>query len=231
VTCAKTIHVSCAPSAGVACSEANIPEVTATDDCGTPLPVKADAGNASMCRPGSTFLTWTATDDTNQTGSCTTEVIVDPAPPTAIGDKMVTLWPPNHNYLTFDLRSCISSVTDTCNQGVTPDGVAVSATILAYGADEPQSVIGSGNTNGDLILRPDNTFLVRPERSGTINGRVFSIWFQYLNAEGAASTALCQIGVPHDQASAPVDDGVCHGWVTGSPPADAACRSTVAGKH
>jgi hypothetical protein len=192
--------------------------VTATDHCGTSLTVTQAGG--PFCAVGETDLTYSATDAAGQTSTCTNSIVVDPAPPASITDKLVTLWPPNHAYVRFELQSCIAAVSDACDSGLTPAEIAAGAQVLAFGADEPQSVAGSGNTKGDLVWEGGSSFLVRPERAGTLNGRVYSIWYQY-----GATTALCQIGVPHDKASRPIDDGVGSGWCTpASSPFCAAAR-------
>ena len=102
---------------------------------------------------------------------------------------------------------------DACGP-LTPTDVATGAQIVKYGCDEPQSVIGSGATNGDLVILGANKFKVRAERSGTRDGRVCTVEYVYVNAAGVETLGKCQVGIPHDQGgrTTPIDSGYGAGW-------------------
>ena len=81
----------------------------------------------------------------------------------------------------------------------------------------------AANTNGDLLatLGKPGPVQVRAERSGTLDGRVYSVWFDWTNAEGITTKGtLCQFGVPHDQGgkTTPIDSGVKKGFFGGPAP-------------
>lgn len=108
------------------------------------------------------------------------------------------LWPPNHKL--SDARS-ITGVTD-------PDGDPVSIHVDSIFQDEPTNGLGDGDTGpADATILGANSFNVRAERSGTANGRVYYVNFTATDAFGGTCSGTATIGVPHDQASAPVGDG------------------------
>ncbi|MDD1667317.1 MAG: hypothetical protein LUO96_02495, partial [Methanomicrobiales archaeon] len=113
------------------------------------------------------------------------------------------LWPPNHKYADVTLVG----VTD-------PDGDPVTVTITSVMSDElTASEEGSG---GDLHA-PDASgvgsgaaTLLRAERSGNNNGRVYTIFFTATDGLiGGTSSGSVTVCVPHDQDAGCtcIDDG------------------------
>jgi hypothetical protein len=108
-----------------------------------------------------------------------------------------TLWPPSHK-----LRLV------TLSGGNDPDGDAVTLTITGVTQDEPLNGPGDGNTTPDAQAGAQpNTVLLRAERSGTGDGRVYRISFTGSDGQGATCSGTLTVGVPHDQGggSVPVD--------------------------
>jgi hypothetical protein len=106
-----------------------------------------------------------------------------------------TLWPPNHSMVAIS----IAGVTDVNNNA--------SVRILGVSQDEPTSGLGDGDTAIDAIINPDGTsVLLRAERSGRGNGRVYHIYFTASDYEGSAS-GVVKVNVPHSKKSDAAIDG------------------------
>jgi hypothetical protein len=209
VTCLQEIPVQCAPASGVA---VDLSSVIAYDVCDDAPAIVVASGALPTYPPGSTHVTFSAQDQAGNTGMCETTIVVEQAPAAEITGKMMRLWPPSPQYVTMGLKGCIASIVDECNPGTTPAMIASTARIVAYGSDEPSS----GPTSTDIVATlGSNTYQVRAQRTTAGNGRVYSIWYEYTNAHGSTSVALCRVGVPSDDLGRvfPIDDGVGEGFV------------------
>lgn len=102
-------------------------------------------------------------------------------------------YPPNHQFVPID----IEGVTD-------PDGDSVLMTVGDIFQDEKLVNDGSGQScpDGDVL-----DALVRAERQGKGNGRVYHIDFTADDGNGGTCQGTTHVCVPHDSASACVDDG------------------------
>ena len=111
------------------------------------------------------------------------------------------LWPPNHKMV----ARTITGVTDA-------DGNATSVTITGIWQDEPTNGLGDGDTAIDGQIGSGNAFSVRAERAGTMNGRVYHVFFSASDGHGGSCSGSATIGVPHDQgpSGGPVDDGALY---------------------
>ena len=112
--------------------------------------------------------------------------------------SVATLWPPNHKLVSV----AVLGVTD-------PAGDRVSILITGLTQDEPVNGLGDGDTSPDGFGVGTSQALLRAERSGIANGRVYAVSFSASNSAGGACTGKVVVGVPHDQGqgSVPVDDG------------------------
>lgn len=103
------------------------------------------------------------------------------------------LWPPNH-----ELRP----VTITANASDNAGGVTLTATVAS---SEPQEDGGDGSTDQDwttpVIDNEAGTIelSLRAERSGSEEGRVYTITITATDAAGNASVATVEVRVPHDR--------------------------------
>jgi hypothetical protein len=122
----------------------------------------------------------------------------DVTPPAVTVGEMIQLWPPNHEYRTFHLSDCVTSVTDETSGQIDIDAVG---TILSISSDEPEDTIGKGdgNTLDDIVILGNSTFKVRAEREGSGNGRVYTVTFKVADAAGNETVVSFYLGVPHDQ--------------------------------
>lgn len=113
--------------------------------------------------------------------------------------SVARLWPPNHKMVPVG----ITGVTD-------PNGDGVAIAITGVTQDEPVNGLGDGDTSPDAVLQGDRV-LLRAERSGGGNGRVYRLDFTASNA-GGSCTGRVQVQVPRsmkDGGSA-LDDGALH---------------------
>jgi len=115
--------------------------------------------------------------------------------------SIAELWPPNHKMVEVN----ILGITD-------PDNDPVNIRITGITSDEPTDSEGSA---GDDRHSPDadgigtDTAMLRAERSGKGNGRVYKISFIASDPDGAECSGSITVCVPHDQRPVHkcVDDG------------------------
>ena len=110
-----------------------------------------------------------------------------------------SLWPPNHKLIPIS----IGGITD-------PDSDPLTLTITNITQDEPVNGLGDGDTSPDGFITAGNAqIMLRAERSGKGNGRIYAISFSAEDGKGGSCTGTVKVGVPHDQGkgSTPVDDG------------------------
>jgi hypothetical protein len=123
------------------------------------------------------------------------QYVVDP-PRCDLGRPSVAeLWPPNHKLVPVT----IVGVTD-------PDNDRVTITILYVTQDEPVNGLGDGDTAPDAVIQGD-TVLIRAERAGGGNGRVYVIHFEADDGVGGTCTGSVTVCVPHSKKDPCVDDG------------------------
>ena len=108
------------------------------------------------------------------------------------------LWPPNHQFVPID----VLGVTDA-------NGDPLTIQIDGVSQDEPVSGIGDGDASPDAIGVHTSNLQLRAERSGTGNGRVYSVAFTATDGRGGACRERLLITVPLNRGrfSVAVDDG------------------------
>jgi hypothetical protein len=105
------------------------------------------------------------------------------------------LWPPNHKMLPVT----IVGVTD-------PQEDDVVIRITGVTQDEPTEGQGDADTAPDGVSDGAKV-LLRAERSGGGNGRVYRIAFVADDGRGETCAGVVTLGVPHSVHTTPVDDG------------------------
>jgi hypothetical protein len=156
--------------------------------------------NAPFVGPGGGDCTFELTVDDGYGGTATDTVVVhvqnsnDPPLASAAAPTISSLWPPNHGLVSVG----ILGVSD-------PDNNAT-ITITGVTQDEPTNGQGDGDTAIDAIINGDGTVLLRAERAGNGNGRVYHIHFIAADLEGSVS-GMVKVSVPHQKKSAAVDGG------------------------
>ena len=132
--------------------------------------------------------------------TATKDWVNNPPNCSAVAPSVARLWPPNHKLV----EVALSGATD-------PDGDPVTLTITGVTQDEALNGLGDGDTAPDAQLgSASNKVLLRAERSGTGDGRVYRIAFTGTDHAGATCSGVVTVGVPHDQRpnGAPVDSGL-----------------------
>lgn len=173
------------------------------------------SGSASTDSSGQATFTYTGNNagsdvitacyDADDDGSCeatasaTKDWINSPPDCSGVTASQESLWPPNHK-----LRSI------TLSGGSDPDGDSVTLSVTGVTQDEPLNGRGDGDTAPDARSgASSNEVLLRAERSGTGDGRVYEISFTGDDGRGGRCQGSVTVGVPHDQGhgSTAVDSG------------------------
>ena len=144
---------------------------------------------------GTTTGTWTAIDESTNKGTATQSVkIVDTTPPNLTATlSPTTLWPPNHK-----LAQIAESITvsDICDPNPTVRLVSITS-------NEDDNGLGDGNTSEDvqgaMLGTDDRTFLLRSERSGPGNGRVYTVTYEASDASGNTTVRQATVTVSKSQ--------------------------------
>jgi len=99
------------------------------------------------------------------------------------------LWPPNHKLH----QVTVTGATD-------PDGDPLTTTITGVTQDEPLNEAGDGNTSPDAFPgTASDQALIRAERSGKGDGRVYVLNVSVSDGVGGQCTGTAAVSVPHDQ--------------------------------
>ena len=99
------------------------------------------------------------------------------------------LWPPNHRMVNVTVSY---DVTDNCPL---PPGSCTLSVI----SNEPVLGHGSGHTSPDWIVLDDHHVLLRAERMGNGNGRIYTITITCIDSGGVSSSDSVTVTVPHDR--------------------------------
>jgi predicted extracellular nuclease len=115
--------------------------------------------------------------------------ICDAIPPTVnVQVTPDTLWPPNHKYVTVNATVDAFDATG-----------GTTLTFVSVTSNEPDNGPGDGNTTNDIVIVDDFTVKPRAERSGTGDGRIYTITYAVTDACGNSTVATATVTVPHDQ--------------------------------
>ncbi len=110
------------------------------------------------------------------------------------------LWPPNHKMK----EVAVEGVSD-------PNGDPISITVGAVTQDEEVNDLGDGDSSPDATVKANldgqDTVLIRSERSGKGNGRVYQVSFTAEDSGNETCNGSVSLTVPHSRKSTAVDDG------------------------
>jgi hypothetical protein len=126
------------------------------------------------------------------------------------------MWPPNHQYQTFNVSDFVSSATAGCDG---QQDVTNSVVIQKVTSDElevnPSG--GDGNTLNDIVIAANcKSVQLRRERDGNLNGRVYTITFKVTDSFGNTATATVKVNVPINNNGTAVDNGAAAGYTVNS---------------
>jgi hypothetical protein len=156
---------------------------------------------APLVAPGGATLVFQLVVHDGQVASAPATVTItvlnvnDPPACSLAQPSPASLWPPGHALVPVT----IVGVSDPNNDQIT-------ITVTGVTQDEPVSGLGDGDTSPDAVLQ-GSTALLRAERSGTGNGRVYEVQFAANDGQGGSCIAAVKIQVPHDKRGTAIDDG------------------------
>ena len=119
---------------------------------------------------------------------------------------VISLFPPNHDYVTFSVADLAASASDACDATVNICKVVISEVT----SDEPENAKGNGdgNTLSDIVIARDcKSVKLRAERADQENGRLYKIMLQVKDASGNVGTAVRQVLVPVTRGGSVIDSG------------------------
>ena len=145
---------------------------------------------------GEHIITLKVTDSAGQTDTDeVTKTVVDTIPPDiSVSVKPDMLWPPDHRMM--DIEATVIA-TDIC--GI--PSIVLSSITNNEPDDAPGN--GDGNTINDIqdanVGTADFNFKLRAERSGTGDGRIYTVKYTATDLSGNMSSTSSTVNVPHDK--------------------------------
>jgi predicted extracellular nuclease len=115
------------------------------------------------------------------------------APTLTITASTQELWPANHKYVTVEF---FVEASDNFDQTPT-------VTLVSVESNEPDNGLGDGDFPDDIVIIDDFTIDLRAERSGTGEGRVYTITYAVEDDCGNITFGSIEVLVPHDKANGP----------------------------
>ena len=106
------------------------------------------------------------------------------------------LWPPDHKLVPIG----IVGISDPNNDPTT-------FAIHSVTQDEPTDGLGDGDTGPDAVVQ-EYSILLRAERSGNDNGRVYRIVFMATDGNGGSCGGTIRVSVPHKPKVPAIEDAV-----------------------
>jgi len=166
--------------------------VVATITASEPVTITNNGGSASHTFTENGSFTFEFVDAAGNAGTATATVanIDKKAPVLKLFANKSVLSPPNHKMVPIRLSW---NATDDAS------GIA-SVKLVSVTSNEPDNGSGDGNTANDIqgadIGTADEEILLRAERSGNGNGRIYTIVYKATDLAGNASTATITVKVP-----------------------------------
>ena len=99
------------------------------------------------------------------------------------------LWPPDHRIVNVTPVIAVHDNLDAAPQ----------VKLLSVTSNEPDHGLGDGDTANDIVINSDGTISLRAERSGSGQGRVYTITYQAVDSAGNTSTASATVTVPRNK--------------------------------
>ena len=99
-----------------------------------------------------------------------------------------SIWPPNHKMVAITLTATTSDLAG-----------AVTTKIVSVASNEPDNGLGDGDTANDIEITGAMTLNLRAERSGTGNGRIYTITVEAKDAAGNTTLRTTTVSVPKNQ--------------------------------
>ena len=142
------------------------------------------------------------------TGSCNTAtqsatLAVNSSPPTiTLSSNTASMWPPNHNYHTFQVTDFVASAS-SC------DGTVNANTVIIDHVTSDEV-----NLDNDMVIACDRkSAQLRADRDSGGDGRVYTIYFKATDSHGNSTTVTATVTVPKNQSGEAVVDSGPHAVV------------------
>ena len=121
----------------------------------------------------------------------------DPPSCAVAAAEPASIWPPNHKMIPVGIRGVVD-----------PQGDAITIVVTGVMQDEPIFGLGDGDTSPDAALQGDEV-LIRAERAGTGDGRVYTVSFTATDDFGESCSGSVKVAVPSSmkKGAVPVDGG------------------------
>ncbi len=170
------------------------PGATAIDNCdGDRTAAIVVSGIVNDTTPGTYVRTYSVTDSRGNTTTRQRTVIVQDDAPPIIQSASVSpkeLWPPNHKMIPVTVTV---SASDICS------GANTSCRIVSVSSNEPVNGNGDGDTAPDWQIASPTLVLLRAERAGTRNDRIYTITVRCTDGAGQATDTSVTVKVPHNR--------------------------------
>jgi hypothetical protein len=182
-------------------------------------PVGGNSPNVTI--PTGALSTGNHTVTVTTTGACNSAVqsailtVNNGTPVITLSQTSATMWPPNHQYQTFNVTDFVASASSSCDSSVDINDVV----IQKVSSDEPEENAGGadGNTLNDIVIAANcKSVQLRRERDGNLNGRVYTITFKVSDSFGNSTTATVKVKVPINNNGTAVDNGAAAGYTVNS---------------
>ena len=181
--------------------------------------VPFNGDSSSITVPTGSLSTGNHSVAVTTTGECgsasqTATLTVGGSPVITLSKSTDSLWPPNHQYHTFNVTDFVASASSTCDPSVDINDVV----IQKVSSDEPENSAGAdGNTVNDIVIAPNcKSVQLRAERDGSLNGRVYTITFKVTDSFGNSTTVTVTVTVPLSSNVPAVDNGPGAGYTVNS---------------
>lgn len=151
--------------------------------------VNCSVADGTVISNTATVSSSTPDPNSNNDSSTATTTASNP-PPTitnATADPSI-LWPPNHRMVNVTVSY---DVTDNC-------ALPLGSCALSVTSNEPVFGHGSGHTSPDWTVVDDHHVLLRAERQGNGNGRIYTTTITCTDSGGNSSDEQVEVVVPHN---------------------------------
>ena len=184
LSCPANITVSNDP--GQCGAIVNYPTPTYTGNCGV---VTSSPASGSFFPVGTTTVVVTGQRLDGTSDTCSFTVRVNDTEPPAVSAATVdkpSLWPPLHQ---MEAVTVNYTATDNCGVNCT----------LSVTSNEPINGLGDGDAAPDWVIVDAHHVLLRAERSGKGNGRIYTITVTCVDGSGNTVVKTVTVQVPKNQ--------------------------------